>query len=130
MRCVVCNGIYSYQFTHHVLHITFPASHFPHYVLHITFHASRITFHALRFTHHISRITFHTSRFTHYAIHSSVTIGLSFLDHSLHEPTYNFGISIPAEAMANKVWQAVIPEPQCTITSSFPSKAVVYLSFS
>lgn len=35
--------------------------------------------------------------------YSPVATGLSFLDHSLQEPTYRFGVSIPACFIANNV---------------------------
>lgn len=39
----------------------------------------------------------------YYLVLAIVATGRSFLDHSLHEPTYNFGISIPAWASASNV---------------------------
>src|SRR5687768_17190691 len=46
----------------------------------------------------------------------SVATGKSRRDHSLHEPTYNLAPGKPACSKASKVWQAVTPDPQCTIT--------------
>lgn len=44
-----------------------------------------------------------------------ISLAISFpslLLHSLHEPTYKFGIGNPAWSRAKIVWHAVTPEPQ------------------